>query len=251
MRWRWRWIFSIVLSIQPVWLVARDLIECEGEYGGHLQGVAVADDSEIFWSFTTTLVKTGLDGKVVRKIKVVGHSGDLCVQGGRVYVAVNLGEFNREQGKADSLVYVYDAESLRLLARHPVPEVVHGAGGMYHRDGFFYVVGGLPEGYEENYVYQYDPGFNFIERHVVESGYTLKGIQTACFHKGYWWFGCYGEPRECLKAGPEFDLEDRFVFDCALGIDAFKSGYLVAEGFGHYRGRLVFFEDIPGTLGND
>ena len=43
---------------------------------------------------------------------------------------VNFGKFNLPKGSADSWVYVYDAESLKELARHQVQEVDHGAGGI-------------------------------------------------------------------------------------------------------------------------
>jgi hypothetical protein len=133
------------------------------------------------------------------------HHGDLCHHDGKVYVAVNFGPFNQPEGAADSWVYVYDAESLEELARHPVPDVVHGAGGIAYHDGRFLVVGGLPEGVEENYAYEYDEPFRFRRRHVVPSSSTLKGIQTATFADDHWWFGCYGEPRVLLKADQDFE----------------------------------------------
>ena len=58
------------------------------------------------------------------------HHGDLCFHDGKLYVAVNLGKFNDPEGNADSWVYVYDAESLKELARHETQEVLHGAGGI-------------------------------------------------------------------------------------------------------------------------
>ncbi len=127
------------------------------------------------------LVKTGIDGKLLKKIPVANHHGDPCLQDGKLYVAVNLGKFNDPQGNADSWVYVYNAGDLSFEARHPVQEVFHGAGGIGFQDGRFFVVGGLPMGIEENYVYEYDPGFRFIKKHVVKSGHTLLGIQTATF----------------------------------------------------------------------
>ncbi len=125
------------------------------------------------------LVKTGIDGKLLKKIPVANHHGDPCFQDGKLYVAVNLGKFNDPQGNADSWVYVYNAGDLSFEARHPVQEVFHGAGGIGFQDGRFFVVGGLPMGIEENYVYEYDPGFRFVKKHVVKSGHTLLGIQTA------------------------------------------------------------------------
>ena len=205
-------------------------VACEGSYPHHLQGICVGDQA-IFWSFTTMLVKTGIDGKLLKKIPVANHHGDPCFQDGKLYVAVNLGKFNDPQGNADSWVYVYNAGDLSFEARHPVQEVFHGAGGIGFQDGRFFVVGGLPMGIEENYVYEYDPGFRFIKKHVVKSGHTLLGIQTATFALGRWWFGCYGTPQVLLVTDAEFRLLGRYEFDCSMGIVGLPDGrFLVAGG---------------------
>ena len=64
-------------------------VSCEGVYRHHLQGIAANEDS-IFWSFTTTLVKTDLNGSVQSKVEVANHHGDLCLHKGKLFVAVNL-----------------------------------------------------------------------------------------------------------------------------------------------------------------
>ena len=242
-----RWVKSLILVLffSAAGLLASSPIVCEGTYSGHLQGVAAQGDEYIFWSFTNTLVKTDMQGKILAEVKVDSHSGDLCIHENKVYVAVNLGKFNQEPGQADSWVYIYDSKNLGLQSRFNITQAVHGAGGMEFNNGFFYVVGGLPEGYRENYVYQYDPDFNFVKRHVIASGHTLMGIQTACFSHGYWWFGCYGNPRETIQADPDFYMINRFQFDCSLGLTRYGKGLLVAEGFEKYRGRISFIEITP------
>ncbi len=147
---------------------------------------------------------------------------------------MNLGKFNDPKGNADSWVYVYD-------------------GGIAVRDGKFLVVGGLPEGVTENYAYEYDGGFKFVKKHVLSSGHTHLGIQTAAFAGGHWWFGCYGRPKSeaapstppiLLKADAALEKVERFEFDCSLGIVPVGDGkFLVARGRtakdkGH-TGRLV------------
>ncbi|MBT4694520.1 MAG: hypothetical protein HOB73_14370, partial [Planctomycetaceae bacterium] len=67
---------------------------CEGRYKHHLQGVCRDGQGSLFWSFTTALVKSDAEGKVVKKIEVASHHGDLCHVAGRIYVAVNYGKFN-------------------------------------------------------------------------------------------------------------------------------------------------------------
>ena len=219
-------------------------IACEGAYPKHLQGVASDGREAIFWSWTDALVKTDLRGRILKRIPADNHQGDLCFHGGRVFVAVNLGKFNEPPGRADSWVYVYDAATLDLLARHAVPEVVHGAGGIAQREGKFIVVGGLPPGVEENYLYEYDASFRFMKRHVLASGHTDKGIQTATWANGAWWFGCYGKPAILLRADENFKFTGRWEFNASLGLEALPGGrFLIGQntltkGMGHV-GRVV------------
>ncbi|WP_246151986.1 CIA30 family protein [Rubripirellula reticaptiva] len=199
---------------------------CEGTYKHHLQGVCT-DEISIFWSFTTTLVKTDMEGKVLNTISVANHHGDLCFHDGKLYVAVNLGKFNDPEGNADSWVYVYDAETLTELARHETQEVFHGAGGIGYRDGHFVVVGGLPDGVEENYVYEYDSEFKFLKKYIINSGHTRLGIQTATFANDRWWFGCYGDPKILLVTDTDFRMQGRYEIDCSLGIEGMTHGRLL------------------------
>ncbi|MGY8771273.1 MAG: hypothetical protein ACKVH8_22900 [Pirellulales bacterium] len=205
-------------------------VKCEGDYQHHLQGVCVDDDA-IYWSFTTTMVKTNQQGKILKQIQVPNHHGDLCYHKSRLYVAVNLGRFNDPQGNASSWVYVYDANTLELLSKQATPEVFFGAGGIGFRDGRFYVIGGLPNEVEENYVYEYDAEFQFVKKHSIKSGWTHLGIQTATFHDGAWWFGCYGTPKILLKTDTAFQMIGRYELDCSLGIVGIaKDQLLVAKG---------------------
>jgi hypothetical protein len=217
---------------------------CEGVYPGHLQGICTDECDAIYWSWTDTLVKTDARGRVLKQVKVAKHHGDLCFYDRKVFVAVNLGQFNLPAGHADSWVFVYDADTLGELARHRVPQVVHGAGGIGYHEGRFIVVGGLPAGVQENYLYEYDERFTFQQRHVLTSGYTLMGIQTAAYAEGAWWFGCYGVPSVLLRADSSLGLTGRWQFDAALGIVGAGNGRFligqnnVARG-GGYQGQVV------------
>lgn len=202
-------------------------VNCEGTYPHHLQGIC-ADRDALYWSFTTTLVKTDLKGTLLTKVPVANHHGDLCFHEGKLYVAVNLGKFNDPQGQADSWVYVYEAATLKELARHKVQEVFHGAGGIGICRGHFFVVGGLPDGVEKNFIYEYDSQFQFIKKHAIHSGHTHLGIQTATFAHDRWWFGCYGTPQILLVADPDLQMKGRYEFDCSLGIEGLSNGRLLS-----------------------
>jgi hypothetical protein len=207
-------------------------IVCEGQYPKHLQGIAGNQVDTLYWSFTDILVKTDLQGKVLAKVEVPTHHGDLCLAGDKLYVAWS-NKFN--QPGADSKVYIYDADDLSLLTIVPVPEVSFGSGGVDYRDGHFYIIGGLPKGYEENYVYEYDGQFQYLKTHVLPSGYTNLGIQTACFHDGYWWFGCYTVEgkKGLLKADSELKLAGIYDVSPAIGLVGWGEGrFLMAEHFG-------------------
>ncbi len=206
----------------------QDQITCKGRYPHHLQGICRDDTGHVYWSFTTILVKTDRRGAVVQKIEIPNHHGDLCHRQGKLYVAVNHGKFNHPDGLADNWIYIYTTD-LELHDRVSVPQVTHGAGGIAYHDNRFIVVGGLPKDVMENYVYEYDQELNFRRRHVIRSGHTKLGIQTATFSDGHWWFGCYGET--LLKVSASWKFEGRFQFDCGLGIESIGRGqFLVGRG---------------------
>ena len=206
-------------------------ITCPGSYGGHQQGMATDGKTAFFWSHTTQLAKTDLHGNLLKVIDVPSHHGDLDYYDQKVYVAVNLGGFNG-QGQSDSWVYVYDAEDFSLISKHAVPELVFGAGGIAIHNGRFIVVGGLPTECQENYAYEYDSNFNFVERHIIKSGHTAVGIQTAAWFDEYWWFGCYGMPNNpgLLKTDDSFNLVATYDLNFAWGIIGIKGDKLLRGG---------------------
>ncbi len=192
-------------------------VTCPGKYGGHLQGMATDRETAIFWSHTVALAKTDLEGKLLKVVDVPDHSGDLAYHDGKLYVATNLGDFNREGGKKDSWIYVYDAKDLSLLDKHSVNEVEFGAGGIAYHDDRFIIIGGLPGTFQENYIYEYDENFKFIKRYVVATGNTHAGVQSAAYHNGCWWFGCYGNPG-LLQTDEDFNLVHMYDLNFAWGI---------------------------------
>ena len=228
------------MLVAALWIVLQsEEIVCEGAYPQHLQGVARDSAGDLYWSFTTTLVKTDGAGRLITKIDVESHHGDVCVVGDRLYCALNKGQFNSPQGKSDNWIVVYDTSDLREVGRKQAMIVIHGAGGIASDGERLIVVGGLPTGVQENYVYEFDLYLNFVRRYVLDSGWTLLGVQTAAFADGRWWFGCYGSPAQLLSTGPELGNLSHSQFDCSLGLVPLGGGrFLVGrdkavEGEGH------------------
>jgi hypothetical protein len=212
-------------------MMATPTVSCAGEYPKHLQGVCMDDAGNLYWSWTTSIVKTDATGTILAQVDAPNHQGDLCYVDGSIYVAVNLGKFNKPAGQADSWVYQFDAGSLKLVKQYPVQEAVHGAGGMEFVDGHFFVVGGLPEDYDRNFVFEYDRDFKFVRKHEILSGWTQLGIQTAFFKDGCWWFGCYGKPAVLLKVSRDFKDVGVYHFNASVGITSDSAGpreFLVA-----------------------
>ncbi len=208
-------------GLTPLQIMAASGVTLSGAYPGHLQGVCSNGRNALYWSMTTNLVKTDVSGNIVRQIAVPSHHGDLTHADGKIYVAVNLALFNDAQKRADSWIYVYDGGDLSLLARHPVSEVVYGAGGIGFGDGRFIVVGGLPDGIGENYIHEYGEDFGSGRRIVLKTGQTYKGIQTAAYDGEHWWFGCYGNPafmEVLLKTDRTFGAIQKYAFDASTGI---------------------------------
>ena len=104
--------FGLFFALGAAVAVNADTITCGGDGPSHLQGVA-CDGTSIYWSFTTRLVKTDLAGTLIAAVDVAGHSGDLCVHNGNVYVATDEGMFVRESNFKQE-VRIYDAATLRL-----------------------------------------------------------------------------------------------------------------------------------------
>ena len=210
---------------------AAEKITCEGEYPPHMQGICT-DGTNLYWSHTVEIVKTDASGKrLVSSGRVASHHGDLCWKDGVVYVAVNLGAFNTEN-KAKSWVYAYRDSDLAFLKKWPLPEAVHGAGGMTAKGDRFYVVGGLPKTHNANYVYEYTSDFTFVKRHVLASGWTNLGIQTVDFQQGHFIFGTYGQKRKEGEKKPPSTM----VAPADLSTVRFVEGDYVGEG-------VVWFKD--------
>lgn len=232
-------------------LEAPSSIKCEGSYGGHLQGTD-ARGTNIWWSFTKTIVRTDLSGRVLASCDALPHQGDLCVKGDTLYVAVNRGRFNTET-EGESYVYSFDAMTLaqKRIWRLDMPM---GAGGMTWRGDRFYVVGGLPPTHRVNYVHEYDTDFRLVRRHELNTGFTVMGIQTATIMDGEFLFGIYGGKGNLpgvLRCSPDFRVIRRYVEGGSTGFAKINgrmytgsSPKILQDGKQRWTGTLLLSENF-------
>ncbi|MGN0833442.1 MAG: hypothetical protein ACI4RD_07310 [Kiritimatiellia bacterium] len=171
-------------------------IVCEGDYQYHVQGVAT-DGKSIFWSFTTALVKTGLDGKLAAKVEVSKghHMGDLKTLDGKVYVGMNMSGVRKRAGDE---VWVYDAATLELVRKIPTPQTIWCNNGLAWHDGFFYVIGSASDHMPYNFVHVYDKDWGYFGVRAIESGWTMLGVQTVAAFGESLVFGYYGNAKDEL-----------------------------------------------------
>lgn len=179
-----------------------DEIRCAGEYAGHVQGIAT-DGKTIYWSFTSAVVRTDLNGKILAKHPLAIHGGDPCFADGKLYVPLGT-KFSQEPRKekkhkagknkkpdADNFVLVLDPD-LKPLRTIPLAGFKYGAGGIACRNGRFYIVGGRPRGRPGNTIHEYSADFKPLRRIEIDFN-SVSGIQTINFASGGRCFlGCYG-----------------------------------------------------------
>ena len=195
--------FGAALACAPMVLCAAEgaaakptEIRCEGEYPWHLQGVAT-DGTNIYWTFTTVLVKTDRAGKVQAKHEIArneGHMGDLCCRAGKVYVGMNMSY--RGGCRVGDEVWEYDARELKRLKKYPTPEAVWCNNGLEFYGGCFWVISSAPHHSRYNMVFRYTPDFKFMRCQMIDSGWTHLGVQTICRWGDKMLFGCYGHDKD-------------------------------------------------------
>ena len=172
-------------------------VVCEGRQPHHLQGVAT-DGTNLYWSFTTVLVKTDFAGRVSSTNAIdisQGHMGDLCFKGGRLYVGMNFGKDGTGARKGDA-IWEYDASNLARVAGHPTPEPAWCNNGLEWYGGSFWVITSAPRHSEYNYLYEYTPDFRYRTCVLVKSGWTNLGVQTICRAGDALLLGCYGSSKD-------------------------------------------------------
>ena len=185
----------VFFALMAAFAVNADTITCGGDGPSHLQGVA-CDGTYVYWSFTTRLVKTDLAGTLIAAVDVAGHSGDLCVHDGKVYVATDEGMFVRESDFKQE-VRIYDSSTLAFVKKFNIDadcaaKSLH-ASAIEYANGRFWLAMGQAEGSTDtkNYVMEYTPSFDLVATHELPTGNTQYGLQTIAYHDGKFYIGTY------------------------------------------------------------
>lgn len=176
-------VFAVFVDIGEGCSGTDCVILLEGSYPGHLQDVFISGDS-IWWAHTEYLVRTGRDGKVVRRSEVGGHHAGLAVKDGRLYVAVCAYNGEPRWRTTDAchvMVGEYDAWTLERIKMH-VLEINDRAGSFCIMPDGSYLIGCLRHPSlksTEVKFHHVDDDFKLIGTHVIDAGIPIElGIEV-------------------------------------------------------------------------
>ena len=114
---------------------------------GHVQGMCVSSNA-IYFSFHDQIVKTDWYGRLLGRTPTDSHGGDICIWNGRLYTGVWLAPDKEKGERACGAIYVYDAETLRLLKTRKVKSLDAGVDGITALDGVIYLAMGATGKYD-------------------------------------------------------------------------------------------------------
>jgi outer membrane protein assembly factor BamB len=199
---------------------ANKTIVCPGMYANHLQGITMYD-GKIYWSYTTKIICTDIQGKFINTTDAPSHQGDLCAVDGKIYVATNNKKFNK-LNHAENYVYVYDT-NLKFIEKIKIDEMVCGLGGMEYHNGSFYLVGGADPKEPTFRIGKYSKDFKLEKMYYIPVGKSQKGVQTICFGYGKFWLGVYqvkGANEGLWEMDTDFNIVKKHNLGGSVGIVA-------------------------------
>ena len=111
---------------------------------GHVQGMCVSSNA-IYFSFHDQIVKTDWFGRLLNRVPVDPHGGDICLWDGKLYTGVwRVKKGERSYGA----IYMYDADTLELLKTQKVKSKDAGVDGITVLDGVIYLAMGATGKYD-------------------------------------------------------------------------------------------------------
>ena len=113
---------------------------------GHVQGMCVSSNA-IYFSFHDQIVKTDWYGRLLNRVPVDPHGGDICLWNGKLYTGVWLQPKVKGE-KWCGAISMYDAETLALLKTQKVKSKDAGVDGITCLDGVIYLAMGSTGKYD-------------------------------------------------------------------------------------------------------
>lgn len=186
-------------------------ITCKGTHPRHLQGL-VSDYNNIYWVFGSSinaeLVKTDLDGNVLKSIDVIPHHGDLTYYDGRIYVS-HVNEITRTPINWTSRVKVYSAEDFSFIEEYDIVFEENYIGTIEYYDNHFYIGEDFGSGQKKPKIHKYDLDFNYIKTFTIDI-LLGKGFENIARFADSWWGSTYDTRVPMLKLNDDFEIIETF-----------------------------------------
>ena len=191
---------------------------------GHSQGMCVSSNA-IYFSFHNEIVKTDWYGRLLKRVEVDRHGGDICLWNGKLYTGVSIVSKKGASESSCAAIYVYDAETLEPLRKHKLPW--GGADGITCLDGVVYL--GMGKGPGKNYYGKYDaetlkPLGKML---IVDDKESDCGAQNMCTDGTYIYVSHYvGDPKgkNLVVHDKDFKVVAKYQFGHNNGLDVVPGG---------------------------
>ncbi len=239
----------------------------------HLQGIAVdTENSNMYWSFTETLVKTDLNGNKIKQVEITGgHLGDLAYYDGKIYGSLLGAPLDGHVWNDWTGYYlmVFDTD-LNLLQKVELTQFQTWADhmsdttvnpyGIYGLDGV--TIGKAPDGTTKLMIaagiedaeantnqvvvqYSLDGKFTYEKCYPIFTGNLPFGTQNITYDSetGHYWLACYGKEQEWQSDENLFEVDadlstvlGRWKYGTAYGLAAAGGGVFWTSGDGGQNG---------------
>ena len=206
----------------------------DGKCSGHVQGMCVTSNA-FYFSFHNQIVKTDWKGRLLKRVEVARHGGDICHWKGRVYTGV-WEEPAKKDGKWCAVIKMYDAETLALLKEKRLPEWTKACDGITCLDGVIILAMGMedwnsPVGSRNNYgrfdAETLEPiGKPFVVDHGEQANCGAQNMTT----DGTYIYACYYTTDEAARTpnfivfDKDFKVVGKHLFGWTHGVDVVPGG---------------------------
>ena len=194
---------------------------------GHVQGMC-ASSNALYFAYHTQIVKTDWQGRLLKRVMVVRHTGDICLWNGKLYTAV----CHSDEGKGRGRIQVFD-EDLNFIKE---TYLARPGDGITCLDGVLYVGLGPAGTKEEPYRGNWYGKFNaetlepLCEPFRLDHGYDCSaGVQNMTTDGTYIYanYYCPDETADTpcfIVYDKEMNVKGAYCFGWRQGIDVVPGG---------------------------